>query len=696
MALTDRLSAPDRHPYLSGEITYLTGKILHFSGDQALSFSLSEGSSNGNLLGGAFSAACTLTLNNADAAFTNANTPYGAQVKVRLCEGEDSAEMITFTVTKVVKRENDPRLTLSGCDAIGTAFDGAWADSLAYPCSLLDIAQAIAAQAGFSISHDDFPNAGFCIPAMPDWGDISLRQALSYVACACGCFARINRQGRLRLEPLTRAMDPFPINAQNTLAREWGEMAFGPLRALTFSLKGAKRGEAPLIVAEEGAVPAAHNSFTISGNPLFSATGTHTAALAQALLNALSGYTLTKARVTWRGNPNLELGCKVRIIDSQGQSTDTVITSQVLTFSQGFSMQSDCSAPNVSASVGKIFTSSGALNAALLEGSVSGAIIRDGTLAASSLIAASITAQQLAAGAVSTEALSAGAVTAEKIAAGAVTADALSAEAVDAKHLSAAAIDAVYSRFAQADIDWANIGSLQAAVAELAAAQIASADIDWARIKDIVANRAIITQGEAGELYIARLAVTEANLVSLTVGELMVKGSDGGFYAVRVDEAGQVVTERKQIDNADVQDASIHAGKKLMEGSVTAHTLNAQDIFGDSAIIRQLIAQNLDVDTFFARDATISKLNALDITGNESIRLYVKSQEKMNAYLRVTENGLEIGREGDSARFRADNRTMEVTNVKTERLGISQAMGLPEEWAFVATKTGLGLKYIGA
>ena len=58
-------------------------------------------------------------------------------------------------------------------------------------------------------------------------------------------------------------------------------------------------------------------------------------------------------------------------------------------------------------------------------------------------------------------------------------------------------------------------------------ASIASADIDYAKVKDIVTDTAIITQGLGGKLYIDRLAVTEANMVSLTVGELLVAGPDG-------------------------------------------------------------------------------------------------------------------------------------------------------------------------
>lgn len=175
----------------------------------------------------------------------------------------------------------------------------------------------------------------------------------------------------------------------------------------------------------------------------------------------------------------------------------------------------------------------------------------------------------------------------------------------------------------EANIDWAAITTLSAAVASMVKADIGTADIDWAHIKDLATDTAIITQGVGGELYIAKLAVTEANLVSLTVGELVVKGADGHFYSVSVDESGSVVSTLKQIGNDDVADLSIHGTQKLIEGSITAQTLNVQNIFGDNATIRSLIAANLDVDTLFAREATINALNAMDITSNTYLRLMV-------------------------------------------------------------------------
>ncbi len=189
----------------------------------------------------------------------------------------------------------------------------------------------------------------------------------------------------------------------------------------------------------------------------------------------------------------------------------------------------------------------------------------------------------------------------------------------------------------EANIDWAAITGLAAASAEIVKAQIGTADIDWAHIKDLATDTAIITKGVGGKLYIADLAVTEANMVNLTVGELVVKGEDGRFYAVSVDADGNVTTMLKQVSNDDVADGSIHGTQKLIEGSITAKTLNVQEIFADNATIRSLIAANLDVDTLFAREATIEAINAMDITGNEYLRLMVAGKADQSAVDELTE-----------------------------------------------------------
>lgn len=160
-------------------------------------------------------------------------------------------------------------------------------------------------------------------------------------------------------------------------------------------------------------------------------------------------------------------------------------------------------------------------------------------------------------------------------------------------------------------------------------------------------------------------------MVSLTVGELVVKGEDGRFYSVSVDADGNITSTVKQIANDDVADASIHGGEKIIEGSITAGTLNVQEIFGDNATIRNLIAANLDVDTLFAREATINALNAMDITSNTYLKLMVSGKadqsavdalgERMNAAeLKITEDAI-VSTVTGSQQYKDDLASISVT-----------------------------------
>lgn len=205
--------------------------------------------------------------------------------------------------------------------------------------------------------------------------------------------------------------------------------------------------------------------------------------------------------------------------------------------------------------------------------------------------------------------------------------------------IQTAIIDALHANFAEladaqiqsATIQTAQIEDLTATTADIAKAEIGRADIDFAQIKDLSAHTAIIEKGMNGKLYVADLAVTEANMVSLTVGELIVKGQDGGFYAVSVNENGEIVADKKTIASSDLDDlvvtgdkianGTINGDTKIIESSITARTLNVQDIFAENAMVLKLIAQNINVDELFANEAFINKLNATDIVGNTYLKL---------------------------------------------------------------------------
>ena len=264
----------------------------------------------------------------------------------------------------------------------------------------------------------------------------------------------------------------------------------------------------------------------------------------------------------------------------------------------------------------------------------SGSKIANGTLGGGALREDAIATRHLQADSVNSSVIAAHSITADRL--DATTVNAMTIEAVRAKinelvagqittdqlyvDLAAIAVAQITTaNISNANIDWATIANLTAAIANIANAQIGSASIgtaqikdakiDWAKIYDLTADTAIMSEGVGGKLYIARLAVTEANMTSLTVGELMVKAEDGSFKRLTVDADGHVTAETVQVEGGNVADNTIGGGK-LIENTITARELNVESIFADTALIRAIKAANIDVSDLFAAEATISALNS--------------------------------------------------------------------------------------
>lgn len=193
----------------------------------------------------------------------------------------------------------------------------------------------------------------------------------------------------------------------------------------------------------------------------------------------------------------------------------------------------------------------------------------------------------------------------------------------------------------RAEIGELNVEQIRADIAEMGIANIDSADIGFAQIKDLVSNTAIIREGLGGKLYIDRLAVTDAQILSLTTGNLIVQSTDGKLYSVYIDEDGEIHTELRVMSGDDIAEGTIEGsnianntitGALITENAITARELNVSKIFADDALIGAIKAGNIDTATLFADDAFISKLTTaiiqspsigenIDISKNSSISL---------------------------------------------------------------------------
>ena len=238
----------------------------------------------------------------------------------------------------------------------------------------------------------------------------------------------------------------------------------------------------------------------------------------------------------------------------------------------------------------------------LAQGSVGSGTIQDGAVNSLKIALAAIGYAhigQAAIGQLAVDAVKAVSAEIHRLAVGEITAEELYAD------LAKIAI----AQITTANIQWAEIENLTAAIAKIANAQIGTATIDYAKIVDAVLGTAIITEGVGGKLFINRLAVTDANMVSLTVGALMVKAEDGSFKQLVVGSDGNVTGKTVEVEGDNIAAATIPGGK-LIENTITARQLNVGSIFADEALIQAIKAANIDVADLFAAKATITALDS--------------------------------------------------------------------------------------
>lgn len=283
----------------------------------------------------------------------------------------------------------------------------------------------------------------------------------------------------------------------------------------------------------------------------------------------------------------------------------------------------------------------------LAAGAVTAGTIEAGAVNAAALAAQSVTAEKLAANAVTAAAISAQAVTAEKLAANAVDAQALSAVTAAIQNLAAADISTsgLYAAFAHLISLAANSVAAGTVSADALASQLARivslsaqiADVDYASVKDLAADAAIITDGEAGALRIERLAVTSANLLNAVIGSLVLTGTDGNYYAVRVGSDGGIETEAVTVTAEEIVAGETSTGRQIVADAVNAYSLNGASVSASQAILGTVLANALTAGKITAGEAVVacasipalyttaitSLGNSLDLTANQSVNLLV-------------------------------------------------------------------------
>lgn len=249
----------------------------------------------------------------------------------------------------------------------------------------------------------------------------------------------------------------------------------------------------------------------------------------------------------------------------------------------------------------------------LAAGTVSGAELGEGSVGENHISENAVTEDKIADGSVTADKIIAGSVTADKIAADSITAEKISAEAVTADKIKAGAVTA-------AKIDAGAVTAEKIASKSITAGQISTGAI--------TAESGIIANGAIGTAQIADGSITEGKVVSLnadviktgtlSADRLLLAGDNGVIYKINATSAGLSMTELSKDQYKHYINGTVIVAKSITAAQIAAKTITSNEILAGT-----ITAAEINVENLFASEATIQALNAMDISGNGYLKLYV-------------------------------------------------------------------------
>ena len=291
-------------------------------------------------------------------------------------------------------------------------------------------------------------------------------------------------------------------------------------------------------------------------------------------------------------------------------------------------------------------------------GSISADEIETDELYAAVAHVVALAADSIRAGKIDVDALAAALAEITVLRAGMITAD-----TIDTDELAAAVARIVALRADTITAGSIGTDELGAALAKVIALYAQVGEFDFVASKNLVSGALSVEEASADSVYITNLAVTNANLLSATLGKLVLKGEDGKYYEIVVGADGQISTREVTVSEGEIAAGETAGGRQIVETSANIGDLNAQSIKGNQAIINTILTTALTAEKITAADAMIASAtipalyatsiqaigSSLDLRANESVKLAVGDavdgvDERINGvYSEVTQraDGLE-------------------------------------------------------
>lgn len=594
---------------ISAAITLRSGKQITVGADDIYSYNINgTAATTGIPIGEAIAQTFSIGVSVAACPYT-AEELDSAEVRVRIgvrnsnSTGYSYKDAGAWYVTSVGAPEGASALTLKGTDALGLWFGSVLEDSEAtYPASLRGLLEKVSGAASVSVSSRRWLHDDAAINVMPEWNDnTTLRDVVGYIAACAGGFAQINMSGELEI--ITNGQgDVVTLDtaAYNTYTPTGGARFKLNCLRVTYPLTEDETEPKPIRFAVNAKVEDnATNCAEVVYNPLI------TDAMASAIVKELAKSEFAGGDVVWLGDPSVICGHVVKLTPIDGVQRTMLVNSFSLAFDGGLSGQLYSAMPTLRensthySSSGSVFNPDGSLPVSKING-LSGGVVNAMLGKFDRIVAGEISTdrffaqmgavvllevQNFEADTVDATILRAGSVTASKLAADSVTADKIKAGAITANKIAAKTITAD-----SGIIDNGAIGTAQIADGSITSAKIVSLDADVIKTGTLSAERIVLV------------------------------GDDGIIYKLNATSSGLSLSELSKEQYKNYINGTVIVAKSITAAQIAAETITANEILAGTITTKQI-----NVTELFANEATINALNAVDITGNGSLRLLVNN-----------------------------------------------------------------------
>ena len=272
------------------------------------------------------------------------------------------------------------------------------------------------------------------------------------------------------------------------------------------------------------------------------------------------------------------------------------------------------------------------------ERTVSGSSISSGSISGSKLIRGSVPGDVLRTASIQYAKIGTAAI--EQLAADAITAVVGRFNEITAGSITTDEMYAAYAKMEtlvakQITSETISTDELAAELARIQVLIAGTASFDKATIQHLVAEAMNLKYGVAGKLFITNLAVDYAQMVSATIGNLVIKASDGAYYQIDVGSDGTVTATATTPTEAEKEQGYTSDNRVIVESQVTASELNTTNLFATYALVNKIEADEIDVDALFARQAFVDALYTSKIYDDKSIQMIVGDLQ----YLDVRDDG---------------------------------------------------------